>query len=281
MPPNTSAQPIDIFVENNHYQHLDVLKRNRKKRQKFHEIFVEGVTSINALVKTGYEITSVAFSRDKELSDWAKTIIAAANPPRLYRLTADLMTKLSDRTDPSELIVTARPKNLSLDDIPLGPNLFVLIFERPSNHGNLGSLIRSCDAFGVDAVITTGHGVDVYDPAVIRASLGAVFYSRVIHAASSTTLEQWIGRVREHIPGVQLVGTQAEAPISLHESKVAPPLILVLGTELWGMGQRLAQLVDTAVAIPMQGHVDSLNVACAGSILLYQIKQNALQHLPS
>lgn len=268
-------QTVDIFVENNAYQHLEVLKRNREKRWRYHEIFVEGVASINALMQTGHTITSVAYSREKELSGWAKEIIRAADSPRIYRLTTELMQKLSDRSDASEIIVTTRPIQHILDDIPLNNTMFVVIFERPSNQGNLGSLIRSCDAFGVDAILITGHSIDPYDPTVIRASLGAVFHSRIIHVASATLLEQWIHHVREAVPDIQLVGTRAEAPHSAFEIRIAPPLILVLGNEAHGMGRRLEELVDTTVSIPMQGHVDSLNVACAGSILLYQVKMNS------
>jgi tRNA G18 (ribose-2'-O)-methylase SpoU len=271
---NNQGRLVDIFVENSLYQHLEVLKRNREKRQRYREIFVEGVTSINALMQTGHRVTSIAYSRDKELSGWAKSVIKDADPPQIYRLTGELMSKLSDRTDPSELIVTVQPNEYSLDDIPLSPSLFAVVFERPSNHGNLGSLIRSCDAFGVDALITTGHGVDPYDPAVIRASLGVIFHTHIIHVPSSTALEQWIAHVREVVPGVQLVGTRAEATLSIFEMTMTPPLILALGNEAQGMGRRLEQLADVTVSIPMQGHADSLNVACAGSILLYQTKRN-------
>jgi TrmH family RNA methyltransferase len=79
----------------------------------------------------------------------------------------------------------------------------------------------------VDALITTGHGIDPYDPAVIRASLGAIFHTHIIHAASATLFEEWVAHVREVVPGVQMVGTRAEAPLSVFEMEITPPLILV------------------------------------------------------
>jgi TrmH family RNA methyltransferase len=270
---NDHGRVVDVGVENATFQHLEVLKRNREKRAKYREIFVEGVTSINALVETGHAITAIAYDRDKALSRWAKGIIEAAEPQTIYRLSTELIAKLSDRADPSELIVTARPLERSLGDIPLSPDLFVVIFERPTNHGNLGSLIRTCDAFGVDALITTGHGIDTYDPAVIRASLGAIFHTRIIHEPSGAALEDWIGRVREALPGARLVGTRAEADAPIYDAGLTPPLIVALGSEAQGMSHRLESLADMMVSIPMQGHVDSLNVACAGSILVYEIKR--------
>ena len=262
---------VDIFVENSAFQHLEVLKRNREKRQKYHEIFVEGVTSINALLATGHAITSIAYDRAKPLSGWARSVIEAADAPQLYRLSPELMAKLSDRSDPSELIITARPARPSLGDIPLTPDLFVVLFERPTNHGNLGSLIRTCDAFGVDALITTGHSIDPYDPAVIRASLGAIFHTRLVQESSATALEDWIAQAREALPGVRLIGTRAEASLTAFEASLTPPLILALGSEAQGMSRRLEELSDAVVSIPIHGHVDSLNVACAGSILVYQV----------
>lgn len=277
-----SREWIRVSTENNAFQHLDVIKRNRKKRRQYQEIFVEGVASINALIETNRNIITVAFSGDRPLSNWAKSVIEQAKPKKIYQLTPELMSLLSDRNDPSELIATAQLIEHSLADIQLTQRLFALVFERPANPGNLGSLIRSCDAFDVDGIITTGHSVDIYDPAVIRSSVGAIFHRHVIHVPSATQLEGWITHIRNTMPEVKIIGTKANASRIISETSIAPPLVIVLGNEGHGMGERLDNLVDFDVAIPIKGNIDSLNVACAGSILLYEIRRkNRFENISS
>lgn len=264
-------QVINLDRETNDFQHLEVLKRNRKKRHRYGEIFVESVACINALVEAGWYVTSIAYNGEHELSSWAKGIIAESNPERVYRLTSALMEKLSDRSDPSELIVTAKIQRRTLRDIVVNDGSVVVIFDRPSNHGNLGSVIRSSDAFGVSGVITTGHSVDIYDPIVLRASLGAFFHIPVTYCPSMTELKGWIGRMKQKMPKLRVIGTSPSATRWLYDLDLTGPVIMIVGNETFGIGKSLAEVADEMVAIPMDGRVDSLNAACAATISLYEV----------
>ena len=269
-------QYINLDRETNDFQHLEVLKRNRNKRHRYGEIFVESVACINALLATGWELTSVAYHGERELSSWAKEVIATGNPQKVFRLTGPLMEKLSEREEPSELIVTAKMKRQGLEDIPLTDSTTLLIFDRPSNHGNLGSIMRSSDAFGVNGIITTGHSVDIYDPVVLRASLGAFFHLPVIHCPSIRELGQWLDRVRAEVPGFKVVGTSPSAHRMLHEIDLTGPVALVVGNEFSGVSRAITEMVDEMALIPMQGTVDSLNAACAGTVALYEMVRQRL-----
>ncbi len=261
---------VDIGRENNEFQRLEVLKRNRTKRKQYGEIFVEGVAAINAIVEAQWAVRAVVYNRESPLSLWAQQIIARANPERVLRLTSDLMAKLSDREDASELIVIAERHERSLASIRLDTNPLVLLFDRPSNHGNLGSIIRSADALGATALITTGHSVDLFEPAVLRASLGAFFALPVIHCDSPQRVESWLTAARRTLPNLKVVGAITDATIPLHACDMRGPVVLLLGNEARGISRALTELVDEPVAIPMGGTVDSLNVACAGTVMLYE-----------
>ncbi|HHW09268.1 MAG TPA: RNA methyltransferase [Firmicutes bacterium] len=264
---------IDVGKENTEYQHLEVLKRNRHKRKQYGEVFIEGVAAINALLEAGWKAHTIAFDRSRPLSGWGQEVIARARPGKIIRLAPELMQKLSDRSDPSELIVIAERRERHLAQLRLERHTLVLIFDRPTNHGNLGSIIRSADAFGATAVITVGHAVDIFDPVVIRASLGAFFARPVIHCASPAEIQNWLAEAKQKRPDFRVWGTSAEADTYLYEVDLTGPLAIVLGNEAAGMSRKLGEMVDGNLAIPMQGRVDSLNVACAGTVLLYEINR--------
>lgn len=153
---------VDIYVKNNVYQHIEVLKTNRNKRYKYREFFVEGVRNINAAIEKGWYIKSFIYG-EGELSDWAKNILRTTSTEVNYRLFNQLIVGLSNKSDTSELlaIVKMREDEETVNTLEISDTTFMVLFDRPSNKGNLGTLIRSCDAFGVDLLILTGYAVDL------------------------------------------------------------------------------------------------------------------------
>jgi TrmH family RNA methyltransferase len=216
-------------------------------------------------------VRRILCAAERPLSRWARDLIARVEHDELLRLDAALYAELAERDEPSELMMTVADAPVALGDLSPGPSPLVLVFDRPSDHGNLGTLIRSANAFGVDAVVTTGHGVDHRDPKVIRASMGAVFHTPVVQVDSIADLAAWLGRLRAEA-GLAVVGTDSGGATPAHAAPLLRrPCALVLGNEAQGMSAALRALADATVAIPMRGQVDSLNVACAASILLWQI----------
>ena len=100
---------------------------------------------------------------NNNLSDWAKNVIQTVNTEINYNLTAPLLKDLSGKQNTSELMAVIEMREDSLERVPLSPNPFIVLFDRPSNKGNLGTMIRSCDALGADLLIITGHAVDLYE----------------------------------------------------------------------------------------------------------------------
>ena len=258
---------------NDSFQILCALRDNRRKRAKRGEIFVEGVAAINALAATGRSAVSVAYTDGRRLSGWARETIERLQPHVAYELSAGLMESLSARTDPSELVVVAERPGSGLSDLPApaADSVYVVV-DRPSNHGNLGSLLRSAEAFGVSGVVTTGHGVDPFDPQVIRASLGACFYQTVVHEESSGRLFGWIEGLRRRETGLRVYGTDSKGSAPLAESTLERPAVVVFGNEATGMSASLFEKVDETVSVEIGGRVNSLNLACAASIVLYHLR---------
>jgi tRNA G18 (ribose-2'-O)-methylase SpoU len=258
-----------IHSENNDFQHIEVLKRNRLKRHRYREFFVEGVIPITRAVECGWSIVALVYPAQRRLSNWARETIERAGAETLFELAPELMDKISDKEDASELVgIVAMPG----DDLPrlqAGRGIWVL-FDRPSNHGNLGAIIRSCDAFGAGGLIMTGHAVDLYDPRTIRASVGSLFALPVIRLPSYRQVQPWTAAMKDE-QGLQIVGTSAKAMIDILDVDFRGPTLLVVGNETRGLSNAYQDICDVMVRIPMYGSATSLNVACATSVLLYEV----------
>lgn len=261
-----------ISVRNAEFQIIQSLKHNRAKRHQLEEIFVEGIESIKQAISAGIEITRIVVYDEAGLSDWGKALIRTSKA-QLIVMTFDLYKELCDRSEPSELLITAKVAPVRLEELNLPDQPVVLIFDRPSDHGNFGSLIRSANAFDVDAVFVVGHGIDWYEPKVIRASLGAVFHTAIVQIQSMQALKDWIAQEKAR-NNIRIVGADSTGNDSLVDVALHRPVALILGNEAKGMSVALKEVCDQLVRIPISGVVNSLNVACAGSILLWDIYRN-------
>jgi TrmH family RNA methyltransferase len=164
-----------------------------------------------------------------------------------------------------------KAKQLSPADIVARPNGLVVVFDRPGSPGNLGSSIRSADAFGADGIIVTGHAVDIYDPFVVRGSMGALFAVPVATAESHREVQEWVIAARESGHDYQIVGSSGKTEQLIHDVSFTRPTVLILGNETVGMSRGYWEIADSIVKIPIGGALSSLNVSCAASILLYEV----------
>jgi len=260
-----------ISKEDDQYQTIETLQRNRTKRLQAREFFVEGVREITMALQYKWVINALVYSRDKRLSDWAEEIIARSSARTHYIMPLHLLKKISQKEDTSELIALVAMPGDNLSRIPERENLLVVILDRPSNPGNLGTIIRSCDALRVDGVMITGHSVDLYDPETIRASTGSFFSIPVIRLPSHKMLIPWFEGLKGRLGKLQVVGTSAKAEVPVYKYDFKLPTVLVIGNESHGLSENIRALCDAMVTIPMYGSASSLNVASATSILLYEV----------
>ncbi len=270
----TKGKTEDIYVKNNAYQHIEVLKTNRNKRYKYREFFVEGVRNINAAIEKGWHIKSFIYG-EGELSDWAKNILQTIPTEVNYRLFNQLIKELSNKSDASELlaIVEMREDEAVVNTLEISDTTFMVLFDRPSNKGNLGTLIRSCDAFGVDVLILTGHAVDLYDPDVISSSMGSFFNLKVVRITDNDTLTKMLDRAKMKQPDFKIVGTTAHHAEAIDNVKLSLPMILMVGNETMGLNKAYKAMCNRLCTIPMDenANASSFNVSCAASIVMYEV----------
>jgi 23S rRNA (uridine2479-2'-O)-methyltransferase len=264
------VREVRIHSENNDFQHVETLARNRTKRQKSHEFFVEGVRNINQAVAHSFRIKSFFTAADARLSPWAQELIGRGVADTHFSLPPPLMARLSDKEQPSELVAVVGMPADDLSRITVPDSGRVVVLDRPSNPGNLGTLLRACDAFGVSGVVVSGHAVDLFDPLVVRASVGSFFAVPVVRLPSHRELLPWLEALRREPAGLRVLGTSAKATLSARDEVFSGRTVLVFGNETHGVSVGYRELCDDLLTIPMGGTASSLNVSCAASIVLYE-----------
>lgn len=212
-----------------------------------------------------------AYSRERPLSRWAEEILERSGARTHLELSLELLRELSDKEETSELLAVIEMRGNDPARIPLRPNALVVVADRPTSPGNLGSLIRSSDAFGADALVVTGHAADLYDPQTVRASVGSLFAIPCLALPSHRELLEWLDHARTRVEGIRLVGTSASAAIPLRQFDFTAPVVLLVGNETAGLSHAYRTACDAMVTIPMRGSPTSLNLAAAASIVLYEI----------
>jgi tRNA G18 (ribose-2'-O)-methylase SpoU len=262
---------IRISKENAYFQHVESLRRRREKRQKHREFFVEGVRPINQALKYNWHIKAFLYAPENRLSDWARNILSHSPAETHVELTPALLEKLSNKAEPSELLAVVAMAEDDLARIPVRAQMLVVSFDRPASPGNLGTIIRSCDALQVDGLIISGHSVDLYDPETISASTGSFFALPVVRLPSHKELQPWLTALNQQFGKIQVVGSDEKGSMTLDTCDFKQPTLLVVGNETWGMSVAYRELCDVIVNIPIYGSASSLNVACATSIILYEI----------
>ena len=236
--------------------------RERRKQGLF---VVEGVKEIGLAVEAGYKIGNLFFCPE------------IVSPQDLARLESDdklmipvareVFEKIAIREGSGGVLAVAEQKMHRLADIKLSLNPLLLILESVEKPGNLGAILRTADAAGVDAVITCDQQTDFYNPNVIRSSIGCVFTKSVAAATSEETID-WLKKNK-----IDIYCTYLEASKPYHTIDYRKPCAIVMGTESTGLSDLWVKNASANIIIPMQGKIDSMNVSTAAAVVVFEAKR--------
>src|SRR5512139_3833826 len=244
-----------ITTRNARFQQWQALLGNRTKRQRSGEFLVQGVRPITLAAQQGWPLRAVLFDDSRRLSGWAVDLLesAAADTERVA-MAPDLLAELGEKDhDAPELVaVVAMPPD-DLARIPVPPDFLGVLFDRPTSPGNIGTLLRSSDAFGAHGLIVTGHGADVYDPRAVRASTGSLFAVPAVRTPSHREVGEWLARHAAAGRPALVVGTDEDGDADVSEFDFTGPVLLVVGNETAGMSSAWRDMCDRLVRIPMVG----------------------------
>jgi TrmH family RNA methyltransferase len=188
----------------------------------------------------------------------------AAKGAKIAEVSPHLMAKMTYRDRPEGLIAVARMRKHELSKFAYKPNGLYIIAEAVEKPGNLGSILRSADAAGADGLIICNKCTDIYNPNVIRASTGALFSVPMAEAGTEETIK-WLKGNK-----VKSLAATPHTDLLYTDVDMTPSVAIVVGTEQHGLSQQWLDHADVGIRIPMLGKIDSLNVATAATILLYE-----------
>jgi 23S rRNA (uridine2479-2'-O)-methyltransferase len=259
-----------VTSANARFQQWQALLENRNKRQRAREFLVQGVRPITIAVERGWPIRTLIFDRSRSLSAWAQALQRSVRTEQVA-MSAELLAELGEKEEAApEVIAVMEIPDDDLGRIAVGPRLLAVVFDRPSSPGNIGSIIRSADAFGAGGVIVTGHAADVYDPKAVRASTGSLFGVPAVRVPSHREVVAWVEEQRERGDPVRIVGTDEHGAADLFDFDLTGPTLLLIGNETKGLSAAWREACDHMVRIPMTGTASSLNAASAATAVLYE-----------
>ncbi|WP_105367089.1 TrmH family RNA methyltransferase [Mycolicibacterium porcinum] len=228
-------------------------------RRRAARFLAEGPNLVESAVRRG--LVSEVFATAAAIDRFADLL---ADAP-VYEVTERAAKALSDTVTPVGLVAVCRLPETTLDDVLATAPRLIAVPVQTSEPGNAGTLIRAADAMGADAVVLAGNSVDPYNSKCLRASAGSIFSLPVIAEPDEAATV-----ARLQAAGLQVLATTIDGEVSLDDADLAGPTAWLFGPEAHGLPTELAAAADHRVHIPMPGHSESLNIASAASICLYQ-----------
>jgi TrmH family RNA methyltransferase len=264
-----------ISQRNARFQQLQTLLANRNKRHRAGEFVVQGVRPITMAVEHGWEVRALLFDAERRLSQWARDLLAAHPRVEHIKMAPELLAELAEK-DEAELLAVVAMRPDDLERIEARQDFLGVVFDRPTQPGNLGAVIRSADAFGAHGVITTGHAADAYDPKAVRATTGSFFATPVVRAPSPAEVMDWVAARRAAGVPVVVVATDEGGDADVSAFDLTQPVLLLVGSETAGLTRAWRDAADVTLSIPMTGSASSLNAANAATVVLYEARRQRL-----
>jgi TrmH family RNA methyltransferase len=226
---------------------------------------IEGMRELCLADNAGYEITQL-FVCEELLTESETYNLSqcALKGTEIFHINTEVYESVAYRGTTEGVIATAKPKAHSLDQLKLSENPLILVIEGVEKPGNLGAMLRTCDAVGVDAVIVCDTKTDVYNPNAVRSGVGTVFTNKIAIAAT----DEVIIYLREK--GITIYAAELTATEAHYQKDFAKPTAIIVGDEATGLSDLWMQAADEHIKIPMLGRIDSLNVSVSAAVLLYE-----------
>lgn len=241
--------------------------KNRNKENKF---IIEGYRILTLAIECNVDLDYVFINEDFEKKKEHLDFINILNNKnvKIYKTTNKIFGELIDTENTQGILAVVGFKNRDIDNNIKNSHKFVLILDRIQDPGNMGTIIRTADAAGVDAIINLKGCVDIYNPKVIRSTMGSIFDMNIIHATQEDTL-----RVLKN-NNFEIVSSFLNTENYYNEVNYKDKVALVIGNEANGVNDELIKESDTLVKIPIYGNAESLNAAISSAILMYEIKKS-------
>lgn len=239
--------------------------KTKKVRDEENKFIIEGMKMLTEAVLSGMEVESV-FAENKEYLK-NKSFFDSLSVQNLYTVNDAVIEKISEWKTPQGVCAVVKKRKYSLDDFISQNKVFVLVLDGVADPGNIGTIIRTSEAAGVDCIITTQGTADCYQSKALRASMGSIFRIPVFENFEKCGI---IYTLKKY--GIKLLSTSLEGEDVFDFDFGSAKIAAVFGNEGAGVGREFTENADMLVRLPMSGSVESLNVAVSAGIIMYMIK---------
>lgn len=241
--------------------------RERKERQSSGMFYAEGLRIVAEAVQQNAPIETVIVAPELLTGDFGHQLVdeITANHTPVLEVSADIFRGMALKEGPQGLAAVIRQNWVNLNTIVPESGAVWVALDAVADPGNLGTILRTNDAIGGEGIILVDNCTDPYDPTSIRASMGAVFSQRLV----KTTFEAFAAWKRR--TGISIIGTSGAAKTDYQGIRYPRPVVIYMGSERQGLQEYAMNLCDELVQIPMVGRSDSLNLAVATAITLYEV----------
>jgi TrmH family RNA methyltransferase len=249
-------------VQNPFIKSLIQLQEKAKARKQSGSFLIEGMREIELAIKGNYEIETILFL--PELVSNNQITKLTDNP---IEITKEVYQKLAYRDTTEGILAVAKTKSLQLADLKLSENSLILVMEAIEKPGNIGAVLRTCDAAKIDAVIIANPKTDLYNPNIVRSSVGCLFTNQIATGSTEEVIDYLIQK------NINFYSATLQNSTSYHTQNYTLPTALVVGTEATGLSELWRKKATQNIIIPMQGEIDSMNVSVAAAILIFEAKR--------
>lgn len=260
-------------AQNSYIKELVQLKEKSRLRKQTQTFIIEGLREISLAIQGNYEIQIILAATSIIDNEEVEKLINSVNYHiEVIEISNDVYQKLALRESTEGILAVAKSKDLMLKSILFkNKNPLILVAEAPEKPGNIGALLRTADAAGLDAVLIANPKTDIYNPNIIRSSIGCVFTTQI---ATGTTSEI-ISFLKEH--NINFYAAALTASVEYQTIDYKKPSAIIVGTEATGLTNDWLQNTSKNIIIPMRGAIDSMNVSVSAAIILFEaVRQRQL-----
>jgi RNA methyltransferase, TrmH family len=250
---------------NPHIKNILRLQANSRDRRSQNLFVIEGYREISRAMTSGYKIKELYVCHEIDRQGRSEELKSQDSSIKVFEVSKAAFTRVAYREGSDGLIALAVPRFIGLDELKLCAKPLILILESVEKPGNLGAIMRTADAAGIDAVIVCDPLTDIYNPNAIRSGVGCIFTSQVVTCTSAEALA-WLQGKMIRIFSAALTN-QA---VTYYQLDFRGPTAIVMGTEATGLSKEWLDNSDAHIIIPMKGIADSLNVSTSAAVLVFE-----------
>lgn len=246
----------------------------KKDRIKNNAFIVEGIKIIEEMILNDYPLKNIIYT-DQLLNskDGSKFFEKIKELNNLVYVPNNVFKEISDTENPQGVLGVAKFEHKSLEDIIIKERPFLLYLDEVQDPGNMGTIIRTADAFNADGIIIQDGCVDPYNPKVVRATMGSIFRVPLYYTSDGSN-----GLIRLKDMGIEIYSTSLDDSIPIYDANFNHSFVMVIGNESKGVSEEIFSISDKLIKIPMPGKSESLNAGVAASIIMYEVMKQRMNN---